>query len=166
MSGYRNQKTHLTTINHLSERGRDDGSGCTVMSNDEFKHCILSYSKIYWSWEPVAHAFNPDYLGGGDWEDQSSRPAWVNSSQDFISKINKMDWRCGWSSRVSALQAQSPRVQTPVTPWPPKKLTEKWFLWVSRWPQCWIVKSTMSHDFLVSFIYIWLSSFKNNFIES
>jgi hypothetical protein len=27
----------------------------------------------------VAHACNPSYSGGGDWEDQGSRVAWANS---------------------------------------------------------------------------------------
>jgi hypothetical protein len=33
---------------------------------------------------PMAHACNPSYSGGRDQEDPSSKPAWVNSSQDTI----------------------------------------------------------------------------------
>jgi hypothetical protein len=49
-------------------------------------------------------------------EDQGSRPAPANSSQDPISKMTraKLDWRCGSSGRAPALQVQSP-------PHPPKK---------------------------------------------
>jgi hypothetical protein len=35
----------------------------------------------------VAHTCNPSYSGGRDQEDQGSKPAQVNSSQDPISKI-------------------------------------------------------------------------------
>jgi hypothetical protein len=33
----------------------------------------------------VDQACNPSYLGGSNWEDGSSRPAWARSSQDPIS---------------------------------------------------------------------------------
>jgi hypothetical protein len=54
---------------------------------------------------PVVHAYNPNYLGGQDWEDHSSMSAQDNSSQDPISKITraKMDWMCGSSGRAPAL---------------------------------------------------------------
>jgi hypothetical protein len=35
---------------------------------------------------PVAHTYNPSYSGGRDQEDQGSKPARANSSQDPISK--------------------------------------------------------------------------------
>jgi hypothetical protein len=35
---------------------------------------------------PVAHSCNPRYSGGRDQEDQGSKPAWGNSSNDPISK--------------------------------------------------------------------------------
>jgi hypothetical protein len=35
---------------------------------------------------PVAHTCNPSYSGGRDQEDHGSKPAWVNSFQDPISK--------------------------------------------------------------------------------
>jgi hypothetical protein len=35
---------------------------------------------------PVAHACNLSYLGGRDWEDRNSKPAWANSSQHPSSK--------------------------------------------------------------------------------
>jgi hypothetical protein len=37
---------------------------------------------------PVARACNPNYSGGRDQEDRGLKPAWVNSSQDPISKKN------------------------------------------------------------------------------
>jgi hypothetical protein len=36
---------------------------------------------------PLAHAYNPSYLGSRDQVGHSLRPSWVNSSQDPISKI-------------------------------------------------------------------------------
>jgi hypothetical protein len=46
---------------------------------------------------PVAHAYNPSYSGGRDWEDCSSKPTQGRSSQDPISKMpnTKKGW---WSS--------------------------------------------------------------------
>jgi hypothetical protein len=35
----------------------------------------------------MAHACNPSYSGGRDQEDRGSKPAWVSSSLDLISKI-------------------------------------------------------------------------------
>jgi hypothetical protein len=45
---------------------------------------------------PVAHAYNPSYLGGRDQEDHGLKPAQANSLQDPISKksITKKGW---WS---------------------------------------------------------------------
>jgi hypothetical protein len=37
----------------------------------------------------VTHAWNPNYSGGRDQEDQGSKPAQANSSRDFISKTTK-----------------------------------------------------------------------------
>jgi hypothetical protein len=34
----------------------------------------------------VAHTYNPNYSGGRDQEDRSSKPAWENSLQDHISE--------------------------------------------------------------------------------
>jgi hypothetical protein len=34
----------------------------------------------------VAHAYTPRYSGGRDQENRCSKPAWVNSSRDPISK--------------------------------------------------------------------------------
>jgi hypothetical protein len=33
----------------------------------------------------VVHTYNPNYLGGLDWEDHGSKPAWANSSLAPIS---------------------------------------------------------------------------------
>jgi hypothetical protein len=48
----------------------------------------------------VAHAFNPNYLGGWDEEDGDSRPAWANSPWDphIQNKQSKMNWRYGFAS--------------------------------------------------------------------
>jgi hypothetical protein len=35
---------------------------------------------------PVAHAYNPSYLGGRDQEDPGSKPGWANSSQNPLLK--------------------------------------------------------------------------------
>jgi hypothetical protein len=40
----------------------------------------------YSCWVLVAHASNPNYSGGRDQEDRSSKPAWANSLQDPVSK--------------------------------------------------------------------------------
>jgi hypothetical protein len=36
---------------------------------------------------PVSQAYNPSYSGGRDQEDNGSKSAWANNSQDPISKI-------------------------------------------------------------------------------
>jgi hypothetical protein len=58
----------------------------------------------------LPQACNPSYLGGWDWEDHGSRPAWANISWDPISKITRAKWMidCGSSCSVPALQARSP----------------------------------------------------------
>jgi hypothetical protein len=50
-------------------------------------------------------------LGGRDQEDHGSRPDGANSSRDLHLQNNqrKIDWRYGSSSRVPALQMQSPK---------------------------------------------------------
>jgi hypothetical protein len=60
-------------------------------------------------WAPVAHTCNPNYLGGWNWEDHGSRPAWAKSLQDFISKITRAKWDRG----IPALQVQSPEFKSP-----------------------------------------------------
>jgi hypothetical protein len=66
------------------------------------------------SWVLVAHTCNPSYSGGRDQEDQGLRPTRANNSQDPICKITraKMDWRCGSSSRLPALQERSLEFKT------------------------------------------------------
>jgi hypothetical protein len=56
---------------------------------------------------PVAHAYNPSYLGGRDQRDHSSTPAQAHISQDLISKIpnTKQGWWSGSSGRVPDKQA-------------------------------------------------------------
>jgi hypothetical protein len=55
------------------------------------------------SQEPVAHACNPSYLGGGDLEDCSSRPAQGISSRDLISKITRVKRTGGVAQAVEHL---------------------------------------------------------------
>jgi hypothetical protein len=45
---------------------------------------------------PVAHTYNPRYLGGRDQEAHGSKPAQANSSQDPILKKPSQKW--GWWS--------------------------------------------------------------------
>jgi hypothetical protein len=49
---------------------------------------------------PVAHAYNPSYLG--DW-DRGSRPAWTNSFRDPIFKITRAKWTGGVVQVVECL---------------------------------------------------------------
>jgi hypothetical protein len=44
---------------------------------------------------PMAHAYNPSYSGDRDQEDCSSKPPWVNSSQDPIWKKNLSQKKAG-----------------------------------------------------------------------
>jgi hypothetical protein len=53
--------------------------------------------------ESVAHACNPNYLGGWDQEDNGSRPALANSSQEPISKITRAKWTGGLTQTVECL---------------------------------------------------------------
>jgi hypothetical protein len=41
----------------------------------------------------VAHAYNPSYLGGRDWQDHGLRPVRAKSSQDPISTDSQGWWR-------------------------------------------------------------------------
>jgi hypothetical protein len=69
----------------------------TIISsaNNNIKHgmCIIL------SQAPVAHTYNPSYMGGWDPEDHGLRPAWANSSWDPHLQKNqsKMDCRCSSS---------------------------------------------------------------------
>jgi hypothetical protein len=47
----------------------------------------------------IVHSCNPTYSGNRDQEDQGSKPAWANSSQDPISKIPIIK-RAGGSSSM------------------------------------------------------------------
>jgi hypothetical protein len=44
----------------------------------------------------MAHAYNPSYSGGRDQEDHGSKPAWVNSSWNPISKKPITKKAGGW----------------------------------------------------------------------
>jgi hypothetical protein len=54
-------------------------------------------------------------LGGWDQEDFDLRPAWANlwnPSPNLQNNQNKMDWRCGSSSRLPGLQVWSPQFKS------------------------------------------------------
>jgi hypothetical protein len=61
------------------------------------------YEEYRFSRASVAHAWNPSYLGGWDWEDQSSKPAQANSSLDPISKITSTKWTGDTAQAVECL---------------------------------------------------------------
>jgi hypothetical protein len=48
----------------------------------------------------VAHPCNPNYSGGSDLEDHSSKPAWANSSSDLILKIPNKKKKAGGVAQV------------------------------------------------------------------
>jgi hypothetical protein len=48
---------------------------------------------------PMAHACNPSYSGGRD-QDHGSKPAWVNSLWDPISKVPYIKRACGVAQDV------------------------------------------------------------------
>jgi hypothetical protein len=78
----------------------------------EFKNCyssvlLLIFKKIV-IWAPVAHTHNSRYLGGRDQKDQGSKPAWVNSSQDLISKINTAKWTGSMAQESTYLASEKP----------------------------------------------------------
>jgi hypothetical protein len=54
-------------------------------------------------WALLAYACNPSYLGGWDWENRGSRPAWANSPWDPISKITREKWTGGVAHVVGCL---------------------------------------------------------------
>jgi hypothetical protein len=80
------------------------------------KHETLSEKQT--SQTLVTHAYNPNYLGGWDWEDHSSRPVWANSSRESISKNNqsKMAWRQDSGGKMPVLQALSSNPKPSPTP--------------------------------------------------
>jgi hypothetical protein len=54
-------------------------------------------------WAPVAHAYNPSYLGSWDQEGCDSRSAWTNSLQELISKTARAKWTGGVAQVVERL---------------------------------------------------------------
>jgi hypothetical protein len=46
----------------------------------------MNYEKFYPRWVPVAHTYNPSYVGGWDQEDHGSKPAWVKCLWDSCIK--------------------------------------------------------------------------------
>jgi hypothetical protein len=77
-----------------------------------FRACLVSQLVYIALVQPVvvAHACNPSYLGGWDWEDQDLKPAWAESSQDphLQNNQSKMDFRTKSSGIVPTLQVESP----------------------------------------------------------
>jgi hypothetical protein len=61
-----------------------------MMYIDTLGSKVLSLGQVL-----VAHACNPSNTGGSDQDDQGSRPAQTNSSQDPISKIPNRKKRAG-----------------------------------------------------------------------
>jgi hypothetical protein len=92
-------------------------------------HGHMSVSKPYQGQVPVAHTCNHSYLGDWDQEDHILNPAQTNSSQNPIlqNNQNKMGWRCGSSSRVSAFKCEALNLNpSPIK----RKLSEKLGPWV------------------------------------
>jgi hypothetical protein len=74
------------------------------------RHCLKSLKKKKKSQALVAHPCNPNYSGGSDLEDHSSKPAWANSSSDLILKIpnkKKKGWWSGSSGTVPASKSST-----------------------------------------------------------
>jgi hypothetical protein len=63
----------------------------------------------------VAKAHNPSYLGGGDWEDCISRPAWAKSPQDPIS-INKKLHMVTYACHSSYMEDVNMKISVQVSP--------------------------------------------------
>jgi hypothetical protein len=65
------------------------------------QNCMIWQTWLFyfkkWSWEPVAHPYNPSYSGGRDWEDHNSKPALANGSWNPILKkpFTKKSWWSG-----------------------------------------------------------------------
>jgi hypothetical protein len=73
---------------------------------------------------PMAHICNPSYLEGLDQEDQSWGPAWVNSSQDAISKIIRAKWTEGVVQAVEHLLCKCEALSSNPS-YPPPPITTK-----------------------------------------
>jgi hypothetical protein len=66
----------------------------------------LSSSAVLLSLEPVAHAYNPSYLGGRDQEDHGSRPGLAKSSWYSISTN---DWLLLCTPAIPAIEGSTNR---------------------------------------------------------
>jgi hypothetical protein len=58
-----------------------------ILFNPSGTYKMIYIKKIKNSLLPVAHTYNPSYLGGRDQEDRGLRPGQVNSLRNPISKI-------------------------------------------------------------------------------
>jgi hypothetical protein len=54
----------------------------------------------------AAHACNPSYFRGWDWDDHNLRPAWANSSRENMSKMTRAEWSRDWTQAVECLRCQ------------------------------------------------------------
>jgi hypothetical protein len=71
----------------------------------------------------VAHAYNPSYLGGWDWEDCGLRPLKENSSQDPVSKVTRVKWTGGMAQGVQHVFCKHGTLSS--NPSPTKKIKVK-----------------------------------------
>jgi hypothetical protein len=76
-----------------------------------------SLSRVAICWGPVAQAYNPSFSGGRDQEDQGSKPAWENSSQNPISKNTHhkkglAEWLKVWALSANPSTTKKERVES------------------------------------------------------
>jgi hypothetical protein len=86
-------------------------------------------------WALLAYACNPSYLGGWDWENRGSRPAWANSPWDPISKITREKWTGGVAHVVGCLLLNHKVMHS--NPSPTKKKKKKKKKSMGHPCQCW-----------------------------
>jgi hypothetical protein len=67
--------------------------GCQRQRCGENGDLLFKWYRIP-NWTPVAHVYNPGYLGGRDQEDHSSKPTWENSLKD--PNLKKPFTKKGW----------------------------------------------------------------------
>jgi hypothetical protein len=65
-----------------------------LLLEPHFQPQSLEHQKENLSQVPVAHTYNPSYLGGWDWKNFSWRPVQANSSWDLISTNSMLVHTC------------------------------------------------------------------------